>query len=82
MGNVDKHGLTSLPKETYDYLRKILPQIGEADSLSRIAMRGTQQSQVATQSRMVIDVALNQAPGSDINAQLRSNMPPPINIPF
>jgi hypothetical protein len=82
MGNVDKHGLTSLPKETYDYLRKILPQIGEADSLSRIAMRGTQQSQVATQSRMVIDVALNQAPGSDINAQIRSNMPPPINIPF
>ncbi len=82
MGNVDKHGLTSLPKETYDYLRKILPQIGEADSLSRIAMRGTQQTQVATQSRMVIDVALNQAPGSDINAQLRSNMPPPINIPF
>ncbi|NBJ34709.1 transglycosylase SLT domain-containing protein [Serratia fonticola] len=82
MGNVDKHGLTSLPKETYDYLRKILPQIGEADSLSRIAMRETQQTQVATQSRMVIDVALNQAPGSDINAQLRSNMPPPIIIPF
>lgn len=82
MGSVDKHGLTSLPKETYDYLRKILPQIGEADSLSRIAMRGTQHSQVATQSRMVIDVALNQAPGSDINAQIRSNMPPPIIIPF
>jgi len=82
MGNVDKYGLTSLPKETYDYLRKILPQIGEGDSLDRIAMRGTQQSQIATQGRMVIDVALNQAPGSDINAQLRSNMPPPIIIPF
>lgn len=82
MGNVDKYGLTSLPKETYDYLRKILPQIGEADSLDRIAMRGTQQSQAGTQSRVVIDVALNQAPGSDINAQLRSNMPPPIIIPF
>ncbi|CAI1823909.1 Transglycosylase SLT domain [Serratia fonticola] len=82
-GNLDKHGLAKMPDETRRYLEKILPQIGQSDQLARIQQSNADSRIVAgTQSRMVIDVALNQAPGSDINAQLRSNMPPPINIPF
>ncbi|OKP31364.1 lytic transglycosylase domain-containing protein [Serratia fonticola] len=83
-GNLDKHGLAKMPDETRRYLEKILPQIGESGQLARIQQSNADSRIVAggQQSRLVIDVALNQAPGSDINAQIRSNMPPPINIPF
>lgn len=71
-------------KETLSLFEKILPQIGESGQLARIQQSNADSRIVAggQQSRLVIDVALNQAPGSDINAQLRSNMPPPIIIPF
>ena len=86
-GNLDKYGLAAIPEETRNYiekLKKYIPQIGQSEQLARIQQPNSDSRVVAggQQSRLVIDVALNQAPGSDINAQLRSNMPPPINIPF